>query len=314
MGMGWSPRIHGSCTKLGLWALLTATLLPATLLPAAAADFSPVVLRRADTQGLVSELFLYDLTQQEIQQLRQRLLQPTEDDTLTLSYEPTLADLVPALPAAPGDKLLSMLRPASTTQRGPTQDAVLIVFQGTTLHARRYRMAVAPVAAAGAGAAAAAASPNVAAESQLPAATMAALKPDASVNANATLEPASATVVADITLAVKRWAQAWEQRDVAAYAAAYESSFRGAGAVSLASSNAAWLAQRRERILSKRDIKVALEDIQVSVQRGAPSDAPKAHVRFVQRYRGDALVSVGRKRLGLVLREGVWLIREEVSL
>ena len=312
MGMGWSPRIHGSSTKLGLWALLTATLLPA-----AAADFSPVVLRRADTQGLVSELFLYDLTQQEIQQLRQRLLQPTEDDTLTLSYEPTLADLVPALPAAPGDKLLSMLRPASTTQRGPTQDAVLIVFQGTTLHARRYRMAAAPVvagAAAAGAAAAAAASPNVAAESQLPAATMAALKPDAFVNENASIEAASATVVADITLAVKRWAQAWEQRDMAAYAAAYESSFKGAGGISLASSNAAWLAQRRERILSKRDITVALEDIQVSVQRGAPSDAPKAHVRFVQRYRGDALVSVGRKRLGLVLREGVWLIREEVSL
>jgi hypothetical protein len=306
MGMGWSPRIRPSSTKLGLWAVLTATLLPAT-----AADFSPVVLRRADTQGLVSELFLYDLTQQEIQQLRLRLLQPTEDDTLTLSYEPTLADLVPALPAAPGDKLLSMLRPASMTQRGQTQDAVLIVFQGTTLHARRYRMAGAPVAAS---AAAAAASPNVAAESQLPAATIAALKSDASVNANSSIEATSATVVADITLAVKRWAQAWEQRDVAAYAAAYESGFKGAGGVVLASSNAAWLAQRRERILSKRDIKVALEDIQVSVQRGAPSEAPKAHVRFVQRYRGDALVSVGRKRLGLVLRDGIWLIREEVSL
>jgi hypothetical protein len=306
MGMGWLSRIRPSSTKLGLWAVLTATLLPAT-----AADFSPVVLRRADTQGLVSELFLYDLTQQEIQQLRLRLLQPTEDDTLALSYEPTLADLVPALPAAPGDKLLSMLRPVSTTQRGQTPDAVLIVFQGTTLHARRYRMAAAPVAA---GAAAAAASSNVAAESQLPAATMAALKPDASVNANSSIEAASATVVADISLAVKRWAQAWEQRDLAAYAAAYEPGFKGAGGAALASTNSAWLAQRRERILSKRDIKVTLEDIQVSVQRGAPTDAPKAHVRFVQRYRGDALVSVGRKRLGLVLREGVWLIREEVSL
>jgi hypothetical protein len=143
---------------------------------------------------------------------------------------------------------------------------------------------------------------------------MAVLRPDVAVEANTTFEAASANVVEDITLAVKRWALAWEERDVAAYAAAYEPGFKGAGGTAPSSSNAAWLAQRRERILSKRDIKVALEDIQVSVQRGAPSDAPKAHVRFVQRYRGDALISVGRKRLGMVMRDGVWLIREEVSL
>ena len=304
MGTFRSLRIHRSSTRLGLWAALAAAALPAT-----AADFSPVVLRRADTQGLVGELFLYDLTAQEIHQLRQRSLQPVKEDVLTLSYEPTLADLVSTVPAASGDKLLSMLRPVGMAPSGQTQDTVLIVFQGTTLHARRYRMVAEPAALSTAVSGAAVAS-------QVPktASTSAVDKPDATTDLKLPPEAASDSVVADITLAVKRWAQAWEQRDVAAYAAAYELGFRGEGGMARASSNAAWLAHRRERILSKRDIKVLLQDVQVSVQRGAPSDAPRAHVRFVQSYRGDAVVSVARKRLGLVLREGVWLIREEVSL
>lgn len=276
--------------------------LAAAALPAAALDFSPMVLRRTDTRGLVSELFLYDLTPLEIQQLRLRLSQPVADDALTLSYESTLADLVPAA-ADPSDKLLTLLRPVSTALRGQLQDTVLIVFQGTTLHARRYRMATAPSGG----------SSIVAVEAQQPAQTVVLRQPDG-IAETAPLADASAAVVSDITAAVTRWARAWEQRDVTAYAAAYEANFRGAGTAAVAVSNAAWQAQRRERILSKRDIEVVLEDIQVSVQRSASTDTSKANVRFVQRYRGDALRSITRKRLGMVLRDSVWLIREEVSL
>jgi hypothetical protein len=285
--------------------VLCAALLAAAL-PAAAVDFSPMVLRRADTQGLVSELFLYDLAPSEIHQLRLRLSRPMADDALTLSYEPTLADLVPVAAADPSDKLLTLLRPVNTAPRGQLQDTVWIVFQGTTLHARRYRMtAVPPVFSSGA--------PSGAVEAQLPTQAVALLKPDG-VAETPSISDADAVAVSDITAAVKRWAGAWERRDVTAYAAAYEANFRGAGTAAVASSSAAWRAQRRERILSKRNIEVVLEDIQVSVQRGAPTDTPKANVRFLQRYRGDALRSISRKRLGMVLRDGAWLIREEVSL
>ena len=290
----------GRLSKFLVWAVLGAAALPA-----AALDFSPMVLRRPDTQGLVSELFLYDLTPLEIHQLRLRMLQPLED-AMTLSYEPTLADLMPTVAAGPGDQLLTMLRPVNTAQRGQVQDTVLIVFQGTTLHARRYRMASTSAASF-------TTASNTATKAAQSLPIVAAVRSEMATNTPPITDP-SAAALSDITAAVKRWARAWEQRDVAAYAAAYESDFRGAGTAAPAVSNAAWLAQRRERILSKRDIEVALEDVQVSVQRAAPTGMPQANVRFVQRYRGDALKSITRKRLGLVLRDGKWLIREEVSL
>jgi hypothetical protein len=292
----------GCLSKFSLCAALTASVLPAFAL-----DFSPLVLRRADTQGLVSELFLYDLTPPEVHQLRQRLLQPVLDDTLTVTYEPTLADLVPVAAEGPGDKLLNMLRPASAAQRGQAEDTVLIVFQGTTLHARRYRMPTRTLAFNSA-------LSNGAAKSVRPEQTVAMLKPDLPADAKSMSEGSNAAAVSDITSAVKRWARAWEQRDMVAYAAAYEADFRGAGGLSPAPSRDAWLAQRRERILSKRDIAVTLEDVQISLVSGARTDLPTANARFLQRYRGDAVISVARKRLGLVLRDGVWLIREEVSL
>ena len=284
---------------LAFTAVLTAVL---TALPAAAVDFSPMVLRRADTKGLVSELFLYDLTLAEVNQLRLRLRtpQPSVDDVLTLSFEPSLAELVPDLNAAQSDRLLSMLRPVSATRMGQLQDTVLIVFQGSTLHARRYRMeaaASAPVKAATVA--------SVASVATVPALRQSA----AAVGADGALVT---TANPEVLAAVQRWAAAWAQRDVAAYGAAYERDFRGAGGLLPAASNAAWLAQRRERILSKRAIEVALEDLQVSMLPKLSADIPQAQVRFVQRYRGDALRSVSRKRLTLALRDGNWLIREEV--
>ena len=98
-----------------------------------------------------------------------------------------------------------------------------------------------------------------------------------------------------------------------AYAAAYERDFRGVGGPAPAASNAAWLAQRRIRILSKRDIELVLTNIQVTLQPATQNGTPQAAVSFIQRYRGDALLTVSRKRLTLALRDGVWLIREEVS-
>jgi hypothetical protein len=290
-----------------LFWFVACAALSAAAMPSAALDFSPLVLRRADTQGLVSELFLYDLTPLEVHQLRLRLSQPVMEDELALSYEPTLADIAPSVVAASGDKLLSMLRPVGKAQPGDAQDAVLVVFQGTTLHARRYRMAFTPVALNST-------APTGPAKASRPEQAFAALNPDAPADAKSVADATSAAALSDIASAVKRWAGAWEQRDVAAYAAAYERDFRGAGALSPLPTHAAWLAQRRERIASKRAIEVRLEDVQISLLPGTQTESPRAHVRFLQRYRGDAVISVARKRLGLILRDGAWLIREEVSL
>ena len=307
MKMAW--RLKGAACA----ALALATTF--TMLPAAALDFSPMVLRRPDTRGLVSELFLYDLTVPEINQLRQRLRtpQPLAEDMFSLSFEPSLAELVPELTAGQSDQLLSMLRPVSATRLGQMQDTVLIVFQGTTLHARRYRMESTASAPSRASAVA-----SVAAVTSVTAVT-----PLTPVTAGQGLRPSAASVTSDsvatgpanseVIDAVKRWALAWSQRDVSTYSAAYESDFRGAGGLQTAASNAAWLAQRRERILSKRVIEVELDDLQVSMLPKLAVDVPQAQVRFVQRYRGDALRTVSRKRLTLVLRGGSWLIREEVA-
>ena len=200
--------------------------------------------------------------------MRRRMPQPLADDMFSLSFEPSLAEVVPELTAGQSDQLLSMLRPVRSTPLGQMQDTVLIVFQGSTLHARRYRMearASAPLKAA------AVASVAVVSAGQTARSNLAVASPNAAASSAANL---------DVIDAVKRWAQAWSQRDVATYGAAYESDFRGAGGLLPAASNAAWLRQRRETILSKQRIEVELEDLQVGMLPAFSDDTAQAQVRF----------------------------------
>ena len=104
--------------------------------------------------------------------------------------------------------------------------------------------------------------------------------------------------------ALTRWAEAWSRRDMQAYVAAYVDEYAGRGA----RTHAQWVADRTQRIAAKRSIEVAVSDLRITV------NGDRADARFVQRYRGDALVVTSRKRLGLQRIDGAWRIREEAEL
>jgi Flp pilus assembly protein TadD/ketosteroid isomerase-like protein len=112
--------------------------------------------------------------------------------------------------------------------------------------------------------------------------------------------PASPASSAEAEAAVRAWARAWAQRDMAAYYAAYHPDFKGQ-----ASSRKAWEQDRRDRIATRKQIKVELQDLRVHV------DGDKATAKFRQVYASDALTANSRKTLQLVRSNGRWVIRTE---
>jgi Flp pilus assembly protein TadD/ketosteroid isomerase-like protein len=111
------------------------------------------------------------------------------------------------------------------------------------------------------------------------------------------VDPASAEVEA----AVKSWAAAWSARNMEAYFAAYSPEFKGQ-----TSSRKAWEQDRRDRIASRKNIKVDITDLRIQIQ------ADRAVAKFRQSYASDALTTSGRKTLTLVRSErGAWLVKQE---
>jgi Flp pilus assembly protein TadD/ketosteroid isomerase-like protein len=107
--------------------------------------------------------------------------------------------------------------------------------------------------------------------------------------------------VADVEAAVKAWAAAWSARDVSAYFSAYTAEFKGQ-----AGSRKAWEQDRKDRIASRKSIRVELSDLKIQVQ------ADKATAKFRQSYASDALTTTGRKTLTLLRSDkGAWLIKQE---
>lgn len=105
---------------------------------------------------------------------------------------------------------------------------------------------------------------------------------------------------AEVEAAVRAWAAAWAQRDMTGYYAAYTPDFSGQ-----AGSRRAWEQDRRDRIAARKQIKVELVDLRVSV------DGDKATAKFKQVYNSDALSATSRKTLQLVRANGRWLIKQE---
>jgi tetratricopeptide (TPR) repeat protein len=112
--------------------------------------------------------------------------------------------------------------------------------------------------------------------------------------------PAVASGTPEVEAAVRNWASAWSKRDMTAYYAAYTPDFRGQ-----AVSRKAWEQDRRDRIATRKQIKVELQDLKITV------DGDQATARFRQVYASDALSTTGRKTLQLVRVNGHWLIRQE---
>lgn len=110
---------------------------------------------------------------------------------------------------------------------------------------------------------------------------------------------ASSEDAKSVETAALAWASAWARKDMDAYFASYTPEFNGG------KTRAAWEAERRARITSKRSISVNLSDFDIRVQ------GDKAVVQVRQAYSADALKVSSRKRLDLVRVSGRWLIQKE---
>lgn len=116
---------------------------------------------------------------------------------------------------------------------------------------------------------------------------------------SATATAPSADEVA-VTQAVRAWAQAWSDRDVARYLAAYASNFDTG-----AQSRPTWEQGRRDRIVSKKHISVDVQALQVTVS------GSRAIAKFLQDYKADTLAVVNSKTLELTRTADRWLIVKE---
>ncbi len=115
-------------------------------------------------------------------------------------------------------------------------------------------------------------------------------------------KPATAdTAAKDVEAAVRAWAKAWAAKDMTAYLGAYGKEFAPPGKQSRSS----WENERRQRIVSKNNISLRLENLSVSV------NGNKAVAKFRQDYKADALSVTSRKTLDLVKSGERWLIVRE---
>lgn len=118
--------------------------------------------------------------------------------------------------------------------------------------------------------------------------------------ARAAAEKPDAAAALDATQA---WATAWSARDVDAYLAAYAPSFKPESGIS----QAAWKAERRQRIRAAGIIRVSVQQPQVS------ESAEGVTVRFRQLYTSDQRTITTQKVLEFQIVEGAWKIVREYS-
>ncbi len=107
----------------------------------------------------------------------------------------------------------------------------------------------------------------------------------------------------EVELAVRAWARAWSDKNMAQYLAAYDKSFE----TPAQQSRSAWEQDRRLRIVGKSRISVELLELQVSTK------GNRAVAKFRQDYKADTLAILSRKTLELVKTGDRWLIVKESS-
>ena len=112
---------------------------------------------------------------------------------------------------------------------------------------------------------------------------------------------ASTNAEKDVETAVRNWAAAWSNKDMAGYLGSYGKDFDPPASVG----RKAWEEDRRGRIMGKSRISVKLADVAVSLNGG------KAVVKFKQIYNADALNVTSRKTLDLVKSGDKWQIVRE---
>jgi len=105
----------------------------------------------------------------------------------------------------------------------------------------------------------------------------------------------------DIRNAVAAWAKAWSQKDMNRYLGAYASSFTPPDKMS----RAKWESDRQVRIVSKKTIRVDVNNLKVEVS------GPKATAQFQQIYESDNFKGNSHKTLEMLKQGDRWLITRE---
>lgn len=101
--------------------------------------------------------------------------------------------------------------------------------------------------------------------------------------------------------AVMAWAQAWSDKNMAAYLGAYSPNFDTPGK----QSRGAWEKDRTDRITGKSHISVKLSELSTKIT------GDEAVVKFRQTYKADSLSVSSRKTLQLKKQGSQWLITRE---
>jgi ketosteroid isomerase-like protein len=104
---------------------------------------------------------------------------------------------------------------------------------------------------------------------------------------------------------IGQWAAAWSRRDVEGYIAFYSKQFVPPENLT----REAWQKKRRERILSKQEILVTIDDLNVDMIEGN-----RAIARFAQTYEADKYrESRAPKTLILAFEDNAWRIAAEIN-
>lgn len=103
--------------------------------------------------------------------------------------------------------------------------------------------------------------------------------------------------------AIQVWAQAWRVKDLTTYFKAYSPNFVPEDNLS----QRAWENQRRQRIASKKEIRLELSQFRI----GPGGVSSTAIATFTQSYESGTVVAVSRKTLELIEDKGQWLITRE---
>jgi ketosteroid isomerase-like protein len=113
-------------------------------------------------------------------------------------------------------------------------------------------------------------------------------------------DPPTGDLRADVGAAIQAWAQAWSNKDLDTYFAAYTLDYPAGP------SRAAWQEDRRAKILGKTRIKVTVTGLVVTSR-----SSSRATARFKQGYAADTLNVSSRKTLHLIKSGDKWLIEKE---
>jgi tetratricopeptide (TPR) repeat protein len=105
----------------------------------------------------------------------------------------------------------------------------------------------------------------------------------------------------DVRNAVAAWAKAWSQKDMGRYLASYSSSFTPPDKMS----RAKWESDRQVRIVSKKTIRVDVNNLKVEVS------GNKATAHFQQVYESDNFKGNSHKTLEMLKQGDRWLITRE---